>query len=106
MPPRRNLCRAIYSLSFLLEKLTQKRTRDLLKMQGCKAYQFLKRNKKQYGKLPPKEIESKPWEVLCVDLIGQYQFKPKGKDKKYQMTTKNGNTIYLQAVTMIDSATG
>ena len=34
----------------------------------CKACQFLKRNKKQYGKLPPKETESKPWNVLCVDL--------------------------------------
>ena len=27
-------------------------------MQGCKACQNLKRNKKQYGKLTPKEIES------------------------------------------------
>ena len=48
----------------------------------CMACQFLKRNKKQYGKLPPKEAESKPWDVLCVDLIGQYQFTPKGRDKK------------------------
>ena len=72
----------------------------------CKACQFLKRNKKQYGKLPPKEAESRPWDVLCVYLIGQYQFTPKGGGKKYQMTNKNGKTIYLQAVTMIDPATG
>ena len=45
-------------------------------------------------------------DVLCVDLIGQYQFTPKGRGKKYQMTTKNGKTIYIQVVTMIDPATG
>ena len=38
--------------------------------------------------------------------IGQYQFTPKGGGKKYQMTTKNEKTLYLQAVTMIDPATG
>ena len=30
---------------------------------------------------------------------------PKGGGKKYQMTTKNRKTVYLQAVTMIDLAT-
>ena len=71
-----------------------------------KACQFLKRNKKQYGKLSPKEAESKPWDVLCVDQIGQYQFMPKGRGKKHQMTTKNRKTVSLQVVTMIDPATG
>ena len=72
----------------------------------CKAFQFLKRNKKQYGRLPPKEVESKPWDVLYVHHIEQYQFTPKGGGKKYQMNTKNGKTIYLQTATMIDLATG
>ena len=83
----------------------------------CKTCQFLKRNKKQYGKLPPKEAEIIPWDTLCVDLIGKYQFTPKGggkkfqivpkgDEKKYKMTTKSGKSIYLQAVTMIDPATG
>ena len=54
----------------------------------CKGCQFLKRNKKQYGKLPPKEVESKPWDVLCVDVLGQYQFTSTGGGMKYQMTTK------------------
>ena len=72
----------------------------------CKACQFLTRNNKQYKKIPPKEAESIPWDILCVDLIGQYQFTPKGGGTKYQMTTKNGKNIYLQAVTMIDPATG
>ena len=68
----------------------------------CMALQFVKRNKKQYRKSPPKEAESKHWDVL----IGQYQFTMEDGDKKYQMTTKNGKTIYLQAVTVIDPATG
>ena len=33
----------------------------------CKAYQFLKKIKKQYRKLPPNEAESKHWDVLCID---------------------------------------
>ena len=52
-----------------------------------------KKNKKQYRKLPHKEAESKPWDELCVDLIGQYQFTPKGRGK---MTTKYRKIFYLQ----------
>ena len=51
-------------------------------------------------------MKNKPWDVLCVDLIGQHQFTPKDGGQKYRMTTKNGKTVYLQAVTMIDTATG
>jgi len=72
----------------------------------CESCQFLKRNKKQYGKLPPKKAETDPWDVLCVDLIGKYQFSPKGGGKEYQLKTKKGHSVYLQAVTMIDPATG
>ena len=43
-----------------------------------KMCQFLKRNKKQYGKIPSKEAETIPWDNLFVDLIGQFQFTPKG----------------------------
>jgi transposase InsO family protein len=72
----------------------------------CDACQFLKRSKTHYGKLPPKEAEAVPWDTLCVDLIGKYQFNPQGGGKKYQMTTTSGKKVYLQAVTMIDPATG
>ena len=72
----------------------------------CESCQFLKRNKKLYGKLPPKKAETNPWDVLCVDLIGKYQFSPKGGGKEYQIKTKKGHSVYLQAVTMIDPATG
>ena len=48
-----------------------------------KMCQFRKRNKKQYGKLPPKDAENIPWDALCVDLIGKYLITPKGGGKKF-----------------------
>ena len=37
-----------------------------------------------YGKLSSKDAETKPWDTLCVELIGKYQFTPKegGKNSK------------------------
>ena len=55
-------------------------------------------NKKKYGKLQPKKVERKPWDELCVDLIGQYQLTLKGGGKRYQITTKNRESVYLQVV--------
>ena len=42
----------------------------------CETCQFLKRNKIQCGKFPPKEAETILRDTLCVDLIGKYQFTP------------------------------
>ena len=50
---------------------------------------------KKYGHLPPKEAEAEPWERLCVDLIGPYTIKRKGKEP-----------LRLWCITMIDPATG
>ena len=61
----------------------------------CDTCQRTKRTTKKYGLLPPKEAEADPWEVLCVDLIGPYTIKRRGK--------KN---LVLWCVTMIDPATG
>ena len=72
----------------------------------CDACQFLKRGKKKYGKLPPKQAEAQPWETLCVDLIGEYKFTTAEKQSRYRMTTTEGRTVHLRAVTMIDPATG
>ena len=72
----------------------------------CDACQFLKRGKKKYGKLPPKQAEAQPWETLCVDLIGEYKFTTAEKESRYRMTTTEGRTVHLRAVTMIDPATG
>ena len=44
--------------------------------------------------------------IFCIDLIGRYQFTPKGLERKYQKTNKNVESVYLQAVTMIDPVTG
>ena len=56
----------------------------------CHVCQTVKRSSKKYGHLPPKEAEATPWDKLCVDLIGPYNFK----------------TQTLWCVTMIDPATG
>ena len=54
-----------------------------------------KTTSKKYGKLPPKEAASTPWETLCVDLIGPYKFNQPGKTKP----------VELWDCTMIDPAT-
>jgi hypothetical protein len=41
----------------------------------CHVCQKTKCTSKKYGHLPPKEAESTPWDVLCVDLIGPYTIK-------------------------------
>lgn len=61
----------------------------------CDTCQRTKRSTQKYGSLPPKEAEVDPWEILCVDLIGPYTIKRRGK--------KN---LVLWCVTMIDPATG
>jgi len=64
--------------------------------QKCSTCQKSKRSYKKYGKLPPKEAETIPWDMLCVDLVGPYSFTHHPtKDK-----------IKLWAVTMIDPVTG
>ena len=60
----------------------------------CKSCQFNKRTKLQYGHVPPKQVVTTPWEVLCVDLIGPYTLK--GKD---------GSVLDFMCLTMIDPAT-
>ena len=52
-------------------------------------------SKKNYGFLPEKQAETTPWDKLCVDLIGPYTIRRKGKQP-----------LKLQCCTMIDPATG
>ncbi len=69
---------------------------DVIKcVRKCPNCQKGKKQKKKYGHVPPKLAESQPWEHLCVDMIGPYQIRRKGK-----------KTLRLQAITMIDPATG
>ena len=44
--------------------------------------------------------------MLCIDLIGKYRLTLKKQGNKYAMKDKNDKDVYLQAVIMIDTATG
>ena len=61
----------------------------------CHKCQVTKNIKPKIGKLPAKQAEATPWDVLCVDLIGPYTIERKGKAD-----------LKLHALTMIDPATG
>jgi hypothetical protein len=61
----------------------------------CITCQLTKKTKIKYGHLPPKEAEVKPWDTLCIDLIGPYIIDRK-RNKDYK----------LHCMTMIDPATG
>ena len=60
----------------------------------CATCQKAKKSNIKYGKLPPKEADYDPWEVLQVDLVGPYHVK-KGRKK-----------LTLWCITMNDPATG
>ena len=62
----------------------------------CEICQITKRKTIKYGHLPPKEAESEPWEVLCVDLIGPYKIR----------NIHSKKDLELWCLTMIDPATG
>ncbi len=62
-------------------------------IQTCDSCQRNK-TKGYLGHLLAKNAEAQLWEVLCVDLIGSYQIRRKGK-----------KPLRLRAVTMIDPAT-
>jgi transposase InsO family protein len=61
----------------------------------CPTCQRNKRKKLSYGHVPAKEAETVPWDKLCVDLIGPYKIRRKGR-----------KDLVCKAVTMIDPATG
>ena len=61
----------------------------------CPLCQRNKKRLKKYGFLPPKDAEAIPWDRLCIDLIGPYTIRRKGR--------KN---LICRCVTMIDPATG
>ena len=68
----------------------------------CKVCQIYKNyNNGKDGKIPLRDnIKIKPWEVLSVDLIGPW------KAIVEFMTTKTKKEIEIQALTMMDDATG
>ena len=61
----------------------------------CHNCQTQKIHRRKYGKLPPKEADTDPWKMVCIDLVGPYK-----------VTTKNKVEKSLTAMTFIDPATG
>ena len=52
----------------------------------CHTCQFLlKHCKRTYGKLPAKEIETRPLDTLCITLIRKYRMTPNKGGRKYSM---------------------
>ena len=47
----------------------------------CARCQISKKQKRQYGHLPPKIATIVPWKQVCVDLVGPYTVK--AKDGRY-----------------------
>ena len=64
-------------------------------VQACPTCQKNKEKQKMYGHLPPKEAEAEIWDKMCVDLIGPYKIRRKGKPP-----------LECKCVTMIDPASG
>ena len=70
-------------------------TKDIAQhVSTCHACQTNKSQRKAYGHLPAKTADDKPWQTICVDLIGPYT-----------IDTPSG-THRLHAMTMLDPATG
>ena len=61
----------------------------------CPTFQKAKTINQKYGKLPPKQAETNPWDTLCVYLIGPYKIPRKWK-----------KPLEFWCLTMIDTATG
>ena len=59
----------------------------------CHKCQLTKKQRKKYGKLPPKKAETIAWNRVNVDLIGPYAIKTPTKEHE------------LRAMTMIDPVT-
>ena len=61
----------------------------------CPICQKAKTANQKYGKLPPKQVETNPWNTLCVYLIGTYT-----------ITLKVKTPLKLWCLTMINPALG
>ena len=64
-------------------------------VQACQSCQKSKWKQYKYVHLPPKEAEAHIWDEMCVDLIGPYKIRRKGKPD-----------LVCKCVTMIDPASG
>ena len=63
---------------------------------NCDTCKRTKWSNTKYGKLPYKLAEEILWNKICVDLIGPYVIRRKGKKEN----------LHLKSITMIDTVTG
>ena len=66
----------------------------------------MKRGKRIYDKLPAKQAETYPSNMLYIALIDKYRMNPFKGGRKYAMRGKNDKDVYSQAITMTELATG
>ena len=59
-------------------------------VKSCKLCQLSKRLRSKYGKLPPKDVDLRPWNTVCIDCIGPLSIKQ--KDKRSKKGKKNSKT--------------
>ena len=64
----------------------------------CELCQLAKRTKSKYGKLPPRDLDLRPWHTVCVDCIGPFTILTKDEEGKILKRT-------IRAITMVDPAT-
>ena len=61
---------------------------------------------KNCSKLPARQVETQPWDTLCNNLIGKYRMTPNKGCRKYAMKGKKDKDANIQALSVIDPATG
>ena len=66
---------------------------------SCRLCQLGKQLKRKYGKLPKRDLKSRPCHTVCVDCVGLYTVRIKTDRKKVQKQT-------VRVLTMVDPATG
>ena len=93
-PGRDRLYESIYQ-HFDWPKPGQLRKAVEWNVKTCKICQKAKKTSKHYGQLPAKQVETKPWETLHIDLYGPKTIK-----------RRDGTKIKFQVMTMIDPVTG
>lgn len=93
-PGRDRLYESIYQ-HFDWPKPGQLRNTVQWNVKTCPICQKAKKTSRHYGQLPAKQVETKPWETLHVDLYGPKTIK-----------RKDGTKLKFQVMTMIDPVTG
>lgn len=69
----------------------------------CDACQKHKLPGKGYGELPPRNIETKPWQEVAVDLIGPWSIRLRGQSYQFRALTMIDTVTNFCAIKRIDN---